>query len=141
MYGQSCVGSPAASDGLSFPSLCPFCATKCGEVGRMLIHVCATNEVSDFLSAHPLTTICHIKYGKQRQNYEYLHYCHCGCSYQLNVHYSVDHTNCHITEATIPHDYFNVDVNPDDRERDKDMCKRIGAFIVENHFTKNFGVK
>ena len=86
------------------------------------MHVCAINELSDFLSACPLMTICHTKYGKQRQKYEYRH-CHCGCSYRLNIHYSVDGNNCHITEATIPHDHFNVDENPDERERDKDVCK------------------
>ncbi len=66
-------------------------------------------------------TIHHTKYGKQS--------------------YSVDGTKCNITEAAIPHDHFDVDENPDNRDMDMDMCKEIDALIVENHFTKNFGLK
>jgi hypothetical protein len=96
-----------ACDDLSLPSLCPFLGNPCDD-GSM--HVCATDQLNDFLSSCPLTTICHTKYGKQRQKYEYRHY-RCGCSFQINVRYSVDGQTCHVDIGTIPDDHFDMDEN------------------------------
>jgi len=55
-----------ACDYLSLPSLCPFFGNPCDDDS---MHVCVTDDLNEFLSSHPLTTICHTKYGKQRQKY------------------------------------------------------------------------
>jgi hypothetical protein len=75
MSGQCSLASQAetASDNLSLQSLHPFFGDPCDD-GSM--HVCAAAELNYFLSSHPLTTIRHMKYGKQRQKYEYRH-CRC----------------------------------------------------------------
>jgi hypothetical protein len=102
------------------------------------MHVCATDQRNDFLSSHPLTTMRHTKYGKQRQKYEYRH-CRCGCSFHINVHYSVDDQTCHVNVGTIPDDHFDVDENPYNRDKDKEVGKQIDALIIEHHFAKNYG--
>jgi len=75
-----------ACDNLSLQSLCPFFGDPCDDSS---MHVCAAEQLNDFLSSHPLTTIRHTKYGKQRQKCEYCH-CRCGCAFCINVCYSVD---------------------------------------------------
>jgi hypothetical protein len=69
MSGQCSLASHAemACDDLSLQSLCPFFGDPCDD-GSM--HVCAIDQLNAFLSSHPLTTICHTKYGNHRQNYE-----------------------------------------------------------------------
>ena len=91
-----------------------------------------------FLSSRPLTTIRHTKYGKQRQKYEYRH-CRCGCSFYINVCYSVDGQTCHVNLGTIPDDHFDVDENPDNKDKDKEVRKLIDALIIEHCFAKNYG--
>jgi len=127
MSGQCSLASHAetACDDLSLQSLRPFFGDPCDD-GSM--HVCAANELNDFLSTHPLTTIPHTKYGKQRQKYEYRH-CRCGCSFRINVRYSVDGQTCHVNVGTIPDDHFDVDENPDNRDKDKEVGKLIDALI------------
>jgi len=88
------------------------------------MHVCAANELNDFLTSRPLTTIRHTKYGKQRQKYEYRH-CRCGCCFWINVCYSVDGQTCHVNVGTIPDGHFDVDENPDNRDKDKEVGKLI----------------
>jgi hypothetical protein len=134
MSGQYSLASHAetACDDLSFR---PFFGDPC-DFGSM--HVCATNELNDFLSSHPLTTIRHTKYGKQRQKYEYRH-CRCGCSFPINVHFLVDGQTCHVNVGTIPDDHFDVDENPDNRDKDKEVGKLIDALIIEHRFAKNYG--
>jgi len=102
------------------------------------MHVCAADQLNDFLSLRPLTTICHTKYGKMRQKYKY-RYCRCGCSFRINVRYSVDGQTCHVTVGTIPDDHFDVDENPDNRDKDKEVGKVIDALIIEHCFAKNYG--
>jgi len=99
------------------------------------MHVCAADELNEFLSSRPLTTICRKKYGKQRQKYEYQR----GCSFRINVHDSVDGKTGHVTEGTIPDDHFDEDENPDNRDKDKEVGKLIHALIVEHCFAKNYG--
>jgi len=137
MSGQCSLSSHAetACDDLSLQSLHPFFGDPCDN-GSM--HVCAANELNDFLSSHPLTTIRHTKYGKQRQKYEYRH-CRCGCSFRINVRYSVDGQTCHVNVGTIPDDHFDVDENPDNRDKDKEVGKLIDALIMEHRFAKNYG--
>jgi hypothetical protein len=57
--------------------------------------------------------------------YEYHHHC-CSCPYWLKVPFLMIILMWMKTLAV---------------ERDKNMCKRIDALIVEKHFTNNFGVK
>jgi hypothetical protein len=137
MSGQCSLASHAetACNGLSLQSLCPFFGDPCDE-GSM--HVCAANELNDFLSTHPLTTIRHTKYGKQRQKYEYRH-CRFGCSFWINVHYSVDCQTCHVNVGTIPDDHFDMDENPDNKDKDKEVGNLIDALIIEHRFAKNYG--
>jgi hypothetical protein len=94
------------------------------------MHVFPIDELNEFLSSCPLTTICHTKYGKQRQKYEYCH-CRCGCSFQINVCLSVDGKTCHVTEGTIP--------DPDNRDKDKEVGNLIDDLIFEHCFAKNYG--
>jgi hypothetical protein len=122
-------------DDLSLQSLCPFFGDPCDN-GSM--HVCAADQLNDFLSSCPLTTIRHTKYGKQRQKYEY-HHCRCGCSFRISNRYSVDGQTCHVNLGTIPDDHFDVNENPDDRDKDKEVGKLIDAFILEHCFAKNYG--
>jgi hypothetical protein len=124
-----------ACDNLSSQSLPPFFGDPCDN-GSM--HVCAADELNGFLSSRPLTTICHTKYGKQRQKYEYRQ-CRCGCSFLINVRYSVDGQTCHVHVGTIPDDHFDIDENPDNRDKDKEVGKLIDALIIENRFAKNYG--
>jgi hypothetical protein len=100
------------------------------------MHVFAVAELNDFLSSHPLTTNRHTKYGKQRQKYEYRH-CRCGCSFRINVRYSIDGQTYHVNVGTIPDVYFDVDENPDNRDKDKEVGKLIDALIIEHRFAKN----
>jgi len=102
------------------------------------MYVCTANQLNDFLSSCPLTKIRHTKYGKQRKKYEY-HHCRCGCSFRINVRYSVDGQTCHVNVGTIPDDHFDVDENPDKREKDKEVGKLIDALIIEHRFAKNYG--
>ncbi len=138
MSGQCSLASHAemACDDVSLQSLCPFFGDPCDD-GSM--HVCAADQLNDFLSSYPLTTICHTSMGKQRQKYEYCH-CRCGCSFQINVCYSVDGQTCHVNVGTIPDDHFDVDKNPDDKDKDKELGKLIDALIIEHHFAKNYGL-
>jgi hypothetical protein len=53
---------------------------------------------------------------------------------------SVDGKTCHITEGTIPEAHFDVDENPDNRDKDKEVRKLIDDLIVEHHFAKNYGL-
>jgi hypothetical protein len=103
MSGQCSLASQVetACDNLSLQSLCPFFGDPCDD-GSM--HVCAAEQLNDFLSSRPLT---HTKYGKQRQKYEYRH-CRCGCSFHNNVRYSVDGQTCHVNVGTIPDDHFDL---------------------------------
>jgi hypothetical protein len=135
MSGQCSLASHAetACDDLSLQSLRPFFGDPCDD-GSM--RVCAANELNDFLSSRPLTTIRHMKYGKQRQKYEY-HHCRCGCSFCINVHYSVDGQTCHVNVGTIPDDHLDVDENPDKSGKDKEVGKFIDALIIEHCFAKN----
>jgi hypothetical protein len=137
MSGQCSLASHAetACDDLSLQSLCPFFGDPCDD-GSM--HVCATDQLNDFSSSRPLTKIRHTKYGKQRQKYEYRH-CRCGCSFRINVCYSVDGQTCHINVGTIPDDHFDVDENPENRDKDKEVGKLIDALIIEHRFAKNYG--
>ena len=135
MNGCGCHAAAAEeteSDSVS-SSLCHFFL-----VGPVNMHVCPAANLNEFLSSRPLTTIRRTRYGKLRQRYEYRH-CHCGCSFRMNVRYSADGSTCHITETVIPPDHFDVDENPDNREKDKDVSKIVDALIVENHFAKNYG--
>jgi hypothetical protein len=134
MSGQCSLAShvETACDDLSLQSLCPIFGDPCDD-GSM--HVCAADQLNDFLSLHPLTTIRHTKYGKQRQKYEYCH-CRCGCSFWINVCYSVDGQTCHVNVGTIPDDHFDVDENTDNRDKDKEVGKLIDALIIEHRFAK-----
>ena len=131
------TGSPASaaaeSDASSQSSHCPIFL-----VGSIKMHVCVVGDLNQFLSSRPLTTIRHMRYGKLRQRYEYRH-CRCGCTFHISVRYSPDGTTCHITETPIPPDHFDVDENPDNREKDKEVTKIVDALIVENRFAKNYG--
>jgi hypothetical protein len=121
---------------LSLQSLRPFFGDPCDDSS---MHVCAVDELNDFLSLRPLTTICHTKYGKQRQKYEYCHF-RCGCSFWINVRYSVDGQTCHVKVGASPDDHFDVDENPDNRDKVKEVGKLIDALIIEQCFAKNYGL-
>jgi len=56
MSGQCFLNSPVetACDDLSLPSLSPFLGNPCDGDS---MHVCATDELNEFLSSCPLTTI------------------------------------------------------------------------------------
>jgi hypothetical protein len=41
--------------------------------------------------------------------------------------------------GTIPDDHFDVDENPDNMDKDKEVGKLIDALIIEHHFAKNYG--
>ncbi len=41
--------------------------------------------------------------------------------------------------GTIPYDHFDVDENPDNRDKDKEVEKLIDALIIEHCFAKNYG--
>jgi len=41
--------------------------------------------------------------------------------------------------GTIPDDHFDVDENPDNRDKDKEAGKLIDALIIEHCFAKNYG--
>jgi hypothetical protein len=106
-------------------------------VNRM--HVCSADMLNDYLSSRPLTTICQTKHGRFRQKYEY-HFCKCGCSYWFSICYSSDGITCHITEGAISPDHFDVDENPDNWDKDKEVAKVIDTLIVEDRFAKNYGL-
>jgi hypothetical protein len=137
MSGKCSLASYAetAREDLSLQSLCPFFGDPCDDDS---MHVCTTDQLNDFLSSRPLTTIRHTKFGKQRQKYEYRH-CRCGCSFYINVCYSVDGQTCHVNVGTIPDDHSDVDENPDNRDKDKEVGKLIDALIIEHRFAKNYG--
>jgi hypothetical protein len=78
------------------------------------------------------------KVWEAEQKYEYPH-CRCGCSFHINVRYSVDGQTCHVNVGTIPDDDFDVDKNPDNKDKDKEVGKLIDALIIEHHFAKNYG--
>jgi hypothetical protein len=122
MSGQCSLASHAemACDNLSLQSFCPFFGDPCDD-GSM--HVPRINSMI-FISLRPLTTIRHMKYGKQRQKYEYRH-CRCGCFFRINVRYSVDGQTCHVNVGTIPDDHFDVVENPDNRDKDKEVGKLL----------------
>ena len=120
----------AACDGFSLPSF--FRDT------RSKIHVCNVQDLNDFLSTLPLTTIRHTKYGKLQQKYEYRH-CQCGCSFHINIRYFIDGNTCHITVGMIPDDHIDVKENLDNSDKDKDVAKIVDALIIENFFAKNYG--
>jgi hypothetical protein len=42
--------------------------------------------------------------------------------------------------GTIPDDHFDVDENPDNRDKDKEVGKLIDALIIEHRFAKNYGL-
>jgi hypothetical protein len=86
MCGECFGASLAASNDFSVPTLCPFCGSD-GQ-GKMM-HVCSIDELNDYLSSRPLTTICQTKHGKHKQKYEY-QFCQCGCSYQISIKYLSD---------------------------------------------------
>jgi hypothetical protein len=50
-------------------------------------------------------------------------------SFRINVRYSVDGQTCHVNVGTIPDDHFDVDENPDNRDKDKEVGKLIDALI------------
>jgi hypothetical protein len=137
MSGQCSLAShvETACDDLSLQSLCPFFGDPCDDSS---MHVCATDQLNDFLPSCPLTTVHQAKYKKQRQKYENRH-CRCGCSFHINVCYSVDGQTIHVYVGTIPDDYFDVDKNPDNRDKDKEVGKLIDALIIEHRFAKNYG--
>ena len=72
MSEQCFLASPVetACNDLSLLSLGPFIGKPCDDNS---MHVCATDELNEFLSSSPLTTIHHTKYGKQRQKDKYRH--------------------------------------------------------------------
>jgi hypothetical protein len=41
--------------------------------------------------------------------------------------------------GTIPDDHFDVDENPDNRDKDKEVANVVDALIIEHHFAKNYG--
>jgi hypothetical protein len=41
--------------------------------------------------------------------------------------------------GTIPDDHFDVDENPDNRDKDKEVGKLIDALIIAHRFAKNYG--
>ncbi len=137
MSGQCSLASHTemACDNLPLQSLCPFFGDPYDD-GSM--HVCAADQLNDFLLSCPLTTIHRTQYGKQRQKCEY-HHCRCGCSFCINVHYSVDGQTCHVHVGTIPYEHFDVDDNPDNRDQEKEEGKLIGAVIIQHCFANNYG--
>jgi hypothetical protein len=123
--GQVCSAALvdlAACDDFSLPSF--FRDT------RSKMHVCNVQDLKEFLSTLPLTTIWHTKYGKLQQKYEH-HHCQCSCSFCINIRDSVVGNTCHIMVGTIPNDHIDVEENPDNHE--------VDALIIENHFAYNYG--
>ncbi len=132
---EECFGGVPASAEVSVCRLCPFC----GDEGQeKTILVCRVEDLNDHLSSIPLTTIRKTKYDKNGQKYEY-RYCRCGCSFRVNLKYMAVGLTCHVTESAIPEDHFDVDENPQNHDKDKEVAKVIDGLIDEHRFSKNYG--
>jgi hypothetical protein len=100
--------------------------------------VCRAEDLNEHLSSIPLTTIRKTKYGKNGQKYEY-RYCRCSCSFRVNVKYTADGLTCHVNKFPIPEDHFDVEENPLDLDKDKEVASVIDALVDEHQFSKNYG--
>jgi hypothetical protein len=65
---EECFGGVPVSAKVSVCRLCPFCGDE-GQEKTMV--VCRIEDLNDYLSSIPLTTIRKTKYGKNGQKYEY----------------------------------------------------------------------
>jgi hypothetical protein len=135
LMSEECFGGVPASAEVSVCRLCPFC----GDEGQdKTMFVCRAEDLNQHLSSIPLTTIRKMKYGKNGQKYEY-HYCRCGCSFRVNVKYMADGLACHVNKFPIPEDHFDVEENPLNRDKDKEVASVIDALVDEHRFSKNYG--
>jgi hypothetical protein len=117
--------------------LCPFCGDKDeGQERRMF--VCSAEDLNKLLLSIPLMTIRNMKYGKNGQKYEYC-FCRCGCSFRINVKYTADGLICHVNKFPIPEDHFDVEENPLNCDKDKEVASVIDALVDEHRFSKNYG--
>jgi hypothetical protein len=130
-----CFGGITASTKVSVSRLCPFCGDK-GQEKTMF--VCRVEDLNEHLSSNPLMSIRKTKYGKHGQKYEY-RFCQCGCSFRINVKYLADGVTCHVTKTVIPPDHFDVDKNPQNHDKDKEVASVIDGLIDKHRFSKNYG--
>jgi hypothetical protein len=119
-------------------TICPYHHFVHFLVILVMTTACMFSPLMTLMKFCHLATICHTKYGKQRQKYEYRH-SRCGCSFWINVHDSVDGQTCHVNVGTISDDHFDVDENSDNRDKDKEVERIIDALIIEHCFEKNYG--
>jgi hypothetical protein len=137
LMSEECFGGIPASAEVSVCRLCPFCGDE-GQEKTMF--VCRAKDLNEHLSSIPLTTIRKMKYGKNSQKYEY-RYCRCGCSFRVNVKYTEDGLTCHVNKFPIPEDHFDVEENPLNRDKDKEVASVIDALVDEHRFSKNYGLR
>jgi hypothetical protein len=132
---EECFGGILASAEVSVCRLSPFCGDE-GQEKTMF--VCRAEDLNEHLSSIPLTTICKTKYEKNGQKYE-CRYCRCGCSFRVNVKYTADGLTCHVNKFPIPEDHFDVEENPLNRDKDKEVASVIDALVDEHRLSNNYG--
>jgi hypothetical protein len=62
-------------------------------------------------------------------------------SFRINVQYLADGVTYHVTKTVIPPDHFDVDENPQNRDKDKEVASVIDELIDKHLFSKNYGLR
>jgi hypothetical protein len=50
-----------------------------------------------------------------------------------------DGLTCHVSKTLIPEDHFDVEENPLNHDKDKEVASVIDGLIDEHRFSKNYG--
>ena len=97
------------------------------------------DDYLDYLSNRPLTILKQTKFSRNRRSrHEYRH-CRCGCRFRMIVRVNELDNLCTVRETEVPPDHQDVEENPENRVRDKEVHSIIDQLILQNKFTKNYG--